>query len=46
MESKDDKGDITPTFFPLHECTQEDFNDFYPLKESLKDSYETMTAIN
>ena len=31
MNSKDDKGDINQTVFPLHECTEEDFDEFYPL---------------
>ena len=44
MISKDDKGVITETPFPMHDCTEEDFADFYPLKEKYQSIYETLTA--
>ena len=44
MSSKDDEGVLTKTVFPLHDCTEEDFDDFHPLKEKFKDTYETLTA--
>ena len=31
MTSKDDEGVIASTIFPLHDCTEKDFEDFHPL---------------
>lgn len=31
MTSKDDTGTTTETYLPLHDCTEEDFEDFHPL---------------
>ena len=31
VTSKDENGEITKTYFPLHDCSEEDFVDFNPL---------------
>ena len=31
MTSKDDTGEITETIFPMHDCTDQDFDEFAPL---------------
>ena len=31
ITSKDEIGETTNTYFPLHECSEQDFDDFYPL---------------
>ena len=31
MTSKDKEGDTNKTYFNLHNCTNDDLNDFYPL---------------
>ena len=31
MTSRDDAGNTKQTYLPLHDCTDEDFNDFHPL---------------
>ena len=33
MVSKDDRGYVTKTMIPLHDCTNEDFKEFFPVKE-------------
>ena len=31
MKSVDDKSEITETYIPLHDCTEQDFKEFSPL---------------
>ena len=44
MKSKDDNGEATETFYPLHDCTEQDFDEFFPLQEKYIETYETLTA--
>ena len=44
MTSKSDNGETIETLFPLHDCTDQDFEEFPPLQEKHKDAYETLTA--
>ena len=38
-----EKDVTTKTDLLMHECTQEDFDDFYPLREEDVETYETLT---
>ena len=31
VTSKDEKGESTKTLFPMHDCSEQDFNEFNPL---------------
>ena len=44
MTSKSDNGETIETLFPLHDCTDQDFEEFPPLQEKYQDTYETLTG--
>lgn len=42
--TSNEKGVLKNTDLPLHDCNNEDFNDFYPLRDKDKDIFNDLTT--
>ena len=42
MVPKDDKGALNQTYYPIHDCTEKDWDLFYPIDERQKVGLQTI----